>query len=126
MGHRSRLGISEVTILFGMTARAIRFYESKGLITLERDRNNARVFDSVARRRLAWIGELRRAGVCLADIAEILDSEETCGLGWERATAHLEARQHSLQKQLHDVGALLEDIARLRADRVGVSALRRL
>jgi DNA-binding transcriptional MerR regulator len=124
--HRSRIGIGEATAIFGMTARAIRFYEQRGLIALQRDRTNARVFDHAARRRLAWIGELRRAGVSLADIAEILESEETSGLGWERATAHLEARQERLQKQLEDVSALLRDISRLKAERSSVRALRPL
>lgn len=68
--------MADVTGQFGLTARAIRHYEALGLITALRDRQNCRRFDAQARFRLQLIAEFRRAGLCLEDIREILDSRD--------------------------------------------------
>ena len=55
--------MAEVSQQFGLTARAIRHYESLGLISTVRDRQNYRRFDSRARTRLQLIADFRRAGL---------------------------------------------------------------
>ena len=50
--HLPRLGMAGAMRLFGLTARALRFYEEKGLVEARRDRLNARFYDPAARRRL--------------------------------------------------------------------------
>lgn len=96
--HLPRIGIGEAMRLFGMTARAIRFYEEKGLIEVRRDRMNCRYYDGVARRRLGWIGPLRAAGLSLKDIQDVLDVEDeargACAL------AKLQARRSEMQMEL--------------------------
>ena len=68
--------MSEVCQQFGLTARAIRHYESLGLISTVRDRQNYRRFDACARTRLHLIADFRRAGLSLEDIREILDNRD--------------------------------------------------
>jgi len=68
----TRMGIGEATEVFGLTPRAVRFYEERGLINPARDRLNQRYFDADARIRLAWIAQLRRAGLGLDDIEAVL------------------------------------------------------
>jgi DNA-binding transcriptional MerR regulator len=89
--------ISELTRRHGLTARAIRYYEERGLIEAARDRHNARRFDQRAQRRLAQITQLRRAGLPIPDIEDILnqaDSDEArdvTGFALQRLSERLEA-----------------------------------
>lgn len=53
IGDFTRIGIREAMRTFGLTARAIRFYEGRGLIRVSRDRLSHRYYDAEARRRLA-------------------------------------------------------------------------
>ncbi|MBL8553160.1 MAG: MerR family transcriptional regulator [Phenylobacterium sp.] len=88
--HLPRLGIAGAMRLYGMTARALRFYEERGLIEARRDRQNARFYDPAARRRLEWISRLRRAGVGLPEIEAVLEAEvesEARALAAETLTA---------------------------------------
>lgn len=57
---------------FGVTARALRFYEDKGLLSPGR-RGQTRVFDSRDRARLKLILEGKRVGFSLSEIHELLD-----------------------------------------------------
>lgn len=72
MDERDRLSISDLTAEFGVTARALRFYEDEGLIAPER-RGTARLYAQRDRARLAWILRGKRVGFSLTDIRELLD-----------------------------------------------------
>jgi DNA-binding transcriptional MerR regulator len=95
-----RLALGDAMRLFGLTARAIRFYEEKGLIEARRDRLNHRYYDATARRRLAWIAPLRAAGLGLRDISRVLAVEERCGDGAAWAIAKLKDRRADLVAEL--------------------------
>jgi DNA-binding transcriptional MerR regulator len=109
--HLPRIGIGDAMRLHGMTARAIRFYEEKGLIQPRRDRTNVRFYDGPARWRLAWIAQLRKAGVSLPDIKAVLQAQELAGQGRERALSLLETRRESLLAALQQVEATMAEIA---------------
>ena len=64
--------IGEMCDSFGVTARALRFYEDEELIAPER-RGTARLYSDRDRARLAWILRGKRVGLSLADIKELLD-----------------------------------------------------
>ena len=64
--------IGEMCDEFGVTARALRFYEDEELIAPER-RGTARLYTDRDRARLAWILRGKRVGLSLADIKELLD-----------------------------------------------------
>lgn len=108
--HLPRLGIGEAMRLFGMTARALRFYEEKGLIEARRDRMNCRYYDPVARKRLGWIGPLRSAGLSLTDIRSVLEADEADGRGRECALAKLQARRQAVQLELAKVDLALTSL----------------
>lgn len=105
--HLPRLGMGDAMRLFGMTARALRFYEEKGLVQARRDRLNARYFDGPARQRLAWISRLRSAGVSLPEICEVLTAEEQQGRGRECALAKVETRRAQLAAELERIDETL-------------------
>ncbi|MFM9827446.1 MAG: MerR family transcriptional regulator [Sphingomonas sp.] len=69
---RTEFSISDLSAEFGVTARALRFYEDEGLIAPER-RGTARVYALRDRARLAWILRGKRVGFSLAEIREMID-----------------------------------------------------
>src|SRR3990170_8031431 len=64
--------ITDLSEEFGVTARALRFYEDEGLIAPERQ-GLARIYSWRDRARLAWILRGKRVGFSLADIREMID-----------------------------------------------------
>lgn len=66
------IGIGSLSALAGVTNRALRFYEDKGLITARRNRLNERFYDRAARERVLLVVKLRRAGLPLVQIRELL------------------------------------------------------
>ena len=120
--HLPRLGMAGAMRLFGLTARALRFYEEKGLVEARRDRLNARFYDPAARRRLEWISRLRKAGVSLPDIEEVLHAEDE-NRGRDCAMRKLEQRREALQAEL---GRLDQALTEFKATPATPSTPRRL
>ena len=60
--------IREVERLTGLSRKAIRLYEAKGLLTVERSGNDYREYGNEDVARLKRIAALRRAGVSITDI----------------------------------------------------------
>ena len=60
--------IRDVELLTGLNRKAIRLYEDKGLLTVERSDNDYREYNGEDVSRLRRIAVLRRAGVYIADI----------------------------------------------------------
>ena len=69
--HRT-YSIRQLCREFGSTARALRFYEDKGLLTPAR-KGQTRVYDSRDRARLKLILRGRRIGFTLQEIQDMLD-----------------------------------------------------
>src|ERR671921_2524162 len=64
--------ITQLCDEFGVTARALRFYEDEGLISPQRQ-GLARIYSWRDRARLAWILRGKRVGFSLSDIKEMID-----------------------------------------------------
>ncbi len=64
--------ITDLCEEFGVTARALRFYEDEGLIAPRRQ-GLARIYSWRDRARLAWILRGKRVGFSLADIRDMID-----------------------------------------------------
>jgi DNA-binding transcriptional MerR regulator len=117
-----RLHISQATRLFGMTARAVRFYEERGLIEVGRDAMNRRCYDQTARRRLGWIRDLRGAGLSLRDIQDVIDADEDRGAGDAVALERLRARRATIERELLDIDGVIGRLAGSAADDVAAPA----
>lgn len=70
--NRDSFTISDLSVEFDVTARALRFYEDQGLISPER-MGLARIYSKRDRARLAWILRAKRVGFSLAEIREMID-----------------------------------------------------
>lgn len=70
--NRETYTISDLSEEFGVTARALRFYEDEGLITPQR-KGLARIYGKRDRARLAWIMRAKNVGFSLSEIREMID-----------------------------------------------------
>lgn len=111
--------ISELAREFGCTARALRFYEDKGLLSPRRD-GLTRVYFPRDRARLTLILRGKRVGLSLIDIKEILDlygEDPDSRHQNEVALNKFKARVVALQAQREDIdqaiAILNESIARM-------------
>ena len=109
---RDHFSISDLCAEFGVTARALRFYEDEGLIGPER-RGTARIYSHRDRARLAWILRGKRVGFSLGEIKEMIDLYD---VGDGRSTQRqvtLERcleRIRTLEEQKHDIDAHIAEL----------------
>jgi DNA-binding transcriptional MerR regulator len=106
-------GIAEVANEFGITARAIRFYEAKNLLSPPRV-NGGRVYTRRERVRLKLILRAKSIGFSLAEIKQFLDLYGDRGEGRPQQVAFVAERCGTLigeleQKQA-DVAATLQEL----------------
>ena len=73
--HAESFSISQLCAEFSVTPRALRFYETKGLLRPDRD-GRGRVYSANDRARLALVLRGKRVGFSLDEIAEMLDLHE--------------------------------------------------
>jgi DNA-binding transcriptional MerR regulator len=101
--------MGEVRDRYGLTARAVRFYEERGLISATRDRWNRRRFDAKACEQLRIIALLRRANLSLCEVADVLarrDRSEAAGC----ARTALDARRRQLHREIAQVEDVLSEL----------------
>ncbi|MGC2396352.1 MAG: MerR family DNA-binding transcriptional regulator, partial [Rhodomicrobium sp.] len=106
-------GISELASELGITARAIRFYEAKGLLTPPRV-NGGRVYTRRERARLKLILRAKSIGFSLAEVRQFLDLYGSRGEGRPQQVIFVAERSNTLIKELEqkqaDVAATLEEL----------------
>lgn len=106
-------GIAEICAEFGISARALRFYEEKGLLTPRRV-NSTRIYNRKDRARLSLILRGQSIGASLAVIKEYLDLYGDHGEGHERqlvyviekttaAIAELELKAREIERTLAEM-----------------------
>jgi DNA-binding transcriptional MerR regulator len=111
--ERRYYSIGEMCDAFGVTARALRFYEDEELISPER-RGTTRLYTDRDRARLTWILRGKSVGFSLNDIRELLDLYD---LGDQRRTqmvATLERcreRIAILERQKVDIDATIAELS---------------
>ncbi|HYG27582.1 MAG TPA: MerR family transcriptional regulator [Caulobacteraceae bacterium] len=105
----ARMSIGEAALLTRLSNRAIRLYESQGLLQPARGANGNRLFSGRDVERLQVIAMARRMGVTLKEVARVIETFERCGPN--AAVAALkgacEARLQQLEEQQHELRAFL-------------------
>ena len=110
--ERRYYSIGEMCDDFGVTARALRFYEDEELIGPER-RGTTRLYTDRDRARLTWILRGKRVGFSLNDIRELLDLYD---VGDQQHTQMLATRDRCreriaiLDRQKHDIDATIAEL----------------
>ena len=110
--ERTAYSISDLAREFDVTPRAIRFYESEGLLSPSRE-GQRRVYSLRDRTRLKLTLRGKRLGLSLSEIREIVDMydagrDERPQL--EKFLAVLDAHKRQLLQQREDIEAQLAEI----------------
>jgi len=107
--------IGDLARIYGVTLRALRFYEQRGLLRPFR-KGAARLYDATQRSRLQMILKGKQLGFTLTEIAEVLDAD-----GAPAATDAFALDEKMVQSQLRHLEEKRADldqaIAELRATR---------
>ena len=122
--------ITELSRVFDITPRAIRFYEDQGLLAPSRaGSGNSRIYTPRDRTRLKLTLRGKRLGLSLSDIRELIDMYESPRdeaaqlakflqvLGAHRA--QLEQQQVDIEAQLKEIGAFESQCRRRLGDKGG-------
>lgn len=110
--ERRYYSIGDMCDAFGVTARALRFYEDEELIAPER-RGTTRLYTDRDRARLTWILRGKSVGFSLNDIRELLDLYD---VGDQQHTQMLATRDRcreridALHRQKKDIDATLAEL----------------
>jgi len=114
-----RWSIRTFAEMFDTTARAIRFYETKGLLSPERD-SSGRIFGIADFLRLERILRAKRLGFTLDDIREVfevIDGEITDQTELMRRKSNFETVLRGLARRRSDIDAVRLDMTEL-CDRI--------
>ena len=121
---RESFTISDLSQEFGVTARALRFYEDEGLIAPTRQ-GLSRVYSKRDRARLAWILRAKNVGFSLAEIREMIDlydlgdgrveQRRTTLVRCREKIAALEAQRADLDASIHELNDFVATLEKLEA-----------
>lgn len=112
--NRDLFAIADLAKEFGISTRAIRFYEAKGLLAPERV-GAARIFRRRDRARLILILRGKRLGFSLRDISDYLslyDANRSQQV--QLLTAKIDERLTSLEAQLEDLQTTISELKEIK------------
>ncbi len=112
--NRDLFAIADLAKEFGISTRAIRFYEAKGLLSPERV-GATRIFRRRDRARLILILRGKRLGFSLRDISDYLslyDANRSQQV--QLLTAKIDERLASLEAQLEDLQTTIAELKEIK------------
>lgn len=119
--NQQLFSISDLSKEFGISARAIRFYESKGLVAPQRV-GATRVYERSDRARLILILRGKRLGFSLKEIGKYLslyDSDPEHKVQTDMLVSKIDERLGILKTQLGDIQQTIEDLSKMRQQALG-------
>ena len=114
--EKDEFTINELANEFALTHRALRFYESRGLLSPRRE-GRRRFFSRADRRRLSLILKGKKLGFTLTEISQMVEAEAG------RATQHglkltaekCEEQIKHFERQIVEANEALEELRRIHA-----------
>jgi DNA-binding transcriptional MerR regulator len=101
---------SDVAKRFGLTVKALRLYEQRGLVTPRRTAAGWRVYGPDEMTRLAEIVALRELGLSIGQIGQVLGADASC------LESALAAHQAVIEGRLLQLADVAEKVRRVRTD----------
>lgn len=115
-GSQRSLKHADAASWLGISSKALRLYEDRGLVTPGRTAAGWRVYDAAALARAADIVALRQLGLSLLEVGRVLEGDNRdLGLALEMHQTVLQARQEALVVAMARVAALRQALAEGRA-----------
>jgi DNA-binding transcriptional MerR regulator len=105
--------IGELARRAGVTTRTVRYYEGLGLLTSRREGGGHRQYDEEALARMGKIDWLKRMGLTLDEIAEVIPlyfGEQTGVRGRKKMIALLERRLAETEERVEGLVAHRDDL----------------
>lgn len=112
--------IGDLAREFGITLRALRFYEDRGLLSPRRE-GLARIYDARDRHRLSVILKGKQLGFTLAEIRAML-AEDRSGDGTANLRLSLDQIEDQISHLEQQRAEIEEALVELKARRAGLSA----
>ena len=115
----TEFGVGELSQEFGISARALRFYEEEELITPRRH-GATRIYSRRDRARVAWIIRGKSVGFSLDEIREMLDLYDRGDGRTARkqvAVRRCRARADELRRRVAELQGMIEALSNF-ADRI--------
>ncbi len=116
--HKEEYSISELAAEFGITPRAIRYYEEVDLITPYRNsKTTQRMYTRRDRARLKLILRGKRFGFPLSEIKEMIelyDVDPTTKEQLKRTVAYGDRRVAEINEMIHELEEIKEEILEFR------------
>lgn len=103
------LNASEAAARLGVTAKALRLYEERGLVRPIRNAKGWRYYGGAELARASDVVGLRALGLSLSEVARVLDGDPET---WESALSN---HQSMIEERARAMGRTLEQVRRLRA-----------
>lgn len=104
------LNASEAARRLGISAKALRLYEQRGLVTPLRTAAGWRAYGPDEMAKAADVAALRALGLSLAQVARVLGGDSQC------LEAALAVHQATLESRIHQLAGTVEKVQGLRVD----------
>ena len=124
--------IGEMAKMFGVTLRALRFYEDKGLISPKRD-GSTRLYTHRDRARLKLILLGRKIGFSLRDVKQIMDLYDPNGTNIkqlrltidksEKQLARLQKQRAAIDEAISELSDMMATVRWMLAERTSPTAV---
>lgn len=114
---RPALSPSEAATKLGVSVKALRLYEQRGLIAPNRTEAGWRVYGPAEIDRVSEIKALRGLGFTLAEVASVLEA------GPQALQAMLATRQADIEARIGRLASTLGDVKRLRGELAGAGSV---
>ncbi|MFT5574750.1 MAG: DNA-binding transcriptional MerR regulator [Bermanella sp.] len=110
--RKKSFSISELAKEFGITTRAIRFYEEKGLLQPERN-GQSRIYSAADRVKLILILRGKRLGLLLEesrDIIEMYAPNQDNSHQLQKLIDKIREKRIQLKDQLNDLNTMMQEL----------------
>lgn len=117
MQHELRLTVGEAARTVGVSAKAIRLWEAKGLVSaLERTEAGYRLFTRSDLAVLRYIRQAKALGLTLGEIKDILDLQHAGTEPCERVCQMIDAHIAKIDRTLDDLRQVRQSLAATRSN----------